>query len=69
MAALKVAQLRITLDAFAALYSHAGATEQAEAVRAVSHALARADKLSVDEIIQALEKSATKSPSQSSGEH
>lgn len=65
MAALKIAQLRSTLDAFASLYTHAGATVQAEAVRAVSNALAPADKLSVDEIIQALEKHKTKSPSQS----
>ena len=69
MAVLKVAQLRSTLDAFASLYSHAGATEQAEAVRAISTALARADKLSVDEIVQALEKNSIKSPSQSTGEH
>ena len=69
MAALKIAQLRSTLDAFASLYSHAGATAQAETVRAISNALARADKLSVDEIIQALEKNKTKSPSLSAGEH
>jgi len=62
MAALKVSHIRSTLDAFAVLYSHAGATEQSDAIAAMSKALARADKLSVDEIVQALEKAKSKSP-------
>ena len=62
MATLKIAQLRSTLDAFARLYDRPGASEQADALRSLSNALAKADKLTVDEVAQALEKDGVRSP-------
>jgi hypothetical protein len=64
MAALKIAQLRSTLDAFAVLYKNSQFSERAEALRAVSLALAKADKLSVDDVIRALENNGGHTPSQ-----
>lgn len=57
MAALKVAQLRASLEEFALLYEHAGATADASALRLLAEAMKRADKHSVDELLIALEES------------
>lgn len=54
MAALKVAQLRSALDAFAELYANCGATEQAAALKSLSRALQKADKRTVDEVVSKL---------------
>lgn len=69
MAALKIAQLRPTIDAFAILYGNAGAAEQAQVLRELSKTLARADKLSVDDLVRTLEKNTRTLPSQSTKEH
>ena len=56
MAALTVRQLRQTLNAFAVLYVNAGATEAGTALVDLSKALAKADKLAVDDLVEALGK-------------
>jgi hypothetical protein len=56
MAALKIKQLRSTLVTFANLYERAEAHEQAAALRKLANALAKADNLSVDEVMGALQK-------------
>jgi hypothetical protein len=56
MAALKIKQLRSTLGTFAALYERAEAHEQAAALRQLTDALAKADNLSVDEVMGTLQK-------------
>jgi hypothetical protein len=56
MAALKVKQLRVTLAKFADLYERAEAREQAVALRRLNDALAKADHLTVDDVMAALQK-------------
>jgi hypothetical protein len=56
MAALKIKQLRGTLVTFANLYERAEAHKQAAALRKLANALAKADNLSVDEVMEALQK-------------
>lgn len=64
MAALKIAQLRLALDAYADLYAHCGATEQASALRSLSKALQKADKRTVDEVVGKLNAIGTKPPNE-----
>jgi hypothetical protein len=59
MAALKVKELRTTLEAFAMLYENAQAHQDAAALRRLSTALAKADNIAVDEVIGALKKVGT----------
>lgn len=54
MANVKVAAIRKTLDAFAELYDHAGACNNAVALRKLSVALCKADKRTVDELVNIL---------------
>lgn len=63
MATVKVAQLRATLDAFAALYERCGATDDADALRALSKAMQKADKRTVDDVVGRLNQAGDKPPS------
>jgi hypothetical protein len=56
MAALKIKQLRSSLVNFASLYERAKAHDQAAALRKLADALAKADNLTVDEVMGALQK-------------
>ena len=54
MASVKVSQLRKTLEAFANIYENAGAVEQAAALRQLSASMAKADKRTVDDLVNIL---------------
>jgi hypothetical protein len=54
---MKVAQLRAMLEGFANLYERSNGQNQAKALRALSAALAKADRQTVEEVMSALETS------------
>lgn len=54
MASVKVSAIRKTLDAFADLYDRAGAKNEGEALRKLSAAMSKADKRTVDDLVNIL---------------
>jgi hypothetical protein len=56
---MRVRQLRVTLDAFAAIYASSGDGEKAAALQTLSRSLRGADAKMIDELCPLLQRAAT----------
>ena len=51
---MKVSQIRKIMERWAVAQNHAGGKQQAEAIQALSHVLAKADKITVATLVKKL---------------